>query len=106
MRRALMLGLMATLVATTVIGVAGPAVAGQQATYYVSVGDSAAAGFQPNGRFDRGYADQLHYRYQAHDPRLQLVKLGCPGETTESMISGVNSPCSFPAGSQLDQATS
>jgi hypothetical protein len=35
---------------------------------------------------------------------LQLVKLGCPGETTSSMLTGTGSPCMYPAGSQLAQA--
>ena len=36
-------------------------------------------------------------------PGLRLVKLGCPGETTTTMIRG--GICRYPAGSQLRQAT-
>jgi lysophospholipase L1-like esterase len=106
MRRTFALVALLAMATTMLIGMAaGPAAAAGQDSYYVSLGDSAAAGYQPNGRFDRGYADQLAFRIQAHNPNLELVKLGCPEETTESLITGVGSPCSYPAGSQLDQAT-
>jgi lysophospholipase L1-like esterase len=106
MRLKLTLALSAAMVMSTLMGTAGPAQATADATYYVSVGDSAAAGFQPPGHFSRGYADQLYHRIQSRLPHLQLLKLGCPEETTESLISGIGSPCAYPAGSQLDEATS
>jgi len=99
----------ATAVVTTVLctaavaGTAGPAAA-ESTTYYVSLGDSAAAGFQPNGHMDRGYADQLAHRLRSRIPGLRLVKLGCPGETADSLITGFHSPCSYPSGSQLAEA--
>ena len=72
------------------------------AHYYVSVGDSVAAGTQPNRPFtDEGYADQLYASLAHQDPKLQLVKLGCPGETTQSMITGIQSPCPHQYGSQI-----
>jgi lysophospholipase L1-like esterase len=77
-----------------------------EATFYVSLGDSAAAGYQPNGTSSHGYADQLHQRIKATMPELQLLKLGCPGETAESLISGNGSPCDYPSGSQLNEAIS
>src|SRR5205807_182173 len=76
-----------------------------KATYYVSLGDSAAAGLQPIGYTEnRGYADQLyeHVRSRLHD--FKLLKLGCSGETTDSLISGIDSPCTYPSGSQLNEA--
>jgi lysophospholipase L1-like esterase len=84
---------------------ADPARASTGATYYVSLGDSAAAGYQPLGTYSHGYADQLHQRIKATMPELQLLKLGCPGETAESLISGTGSPCDYPSGSQLNEAT-
>jgi lysophospholipase L1-like esterase len=74
--------------------------------YYVSVGDSAAAGVQPPGWTALGYADQLALRMRQHAPRLHLVKLGCPGETTQTLISGTDSPCTYRSGSQLNEAAS
>src|SRR5262245_441928 len=80
---------------------------GAAARYYVALGDSLARGVQadPAGASvptRDGYPDQLYARLRGADPRLRLVKLGCPGETTASMIGGRH--CPYPAGSQLDQA--
>jgi lysophospholipase L1-like esterase len=74
-------------------GLTGPSIAtGERDTnavhYYVALGDSLSQGFQPNGDGNHGYADQLYAALQAHDPTLQLVKLGC-ADSTSSMISGV-----------------
>jgi hypothetical protein len=67
-------------VATAVPGIA--AATPVKASYYVSLGDSLAASYQPNGDLDDGYAEQL-YAYERHRvPGLQLHKLGCSGETT------------------------
>jgi lysophospholipase L1-like esterase len=69
--------------------------------YYVALGDSLAAGFaSPPGQ---GYANDLENFLLATIPNLQLVDLGCSGETTISMIDGHT--CSYPAGSQLTAAT-
>jgi lysophospholipase L1-like esterase len=76
--------------------------------YYVSVGDSLAASVQPIGdpadlyRTDAGYAEQLLAIAQVESRKLSLVKLGCPGETTTTMIEG--GICSYSHGSQLDEA--
>src|SRR3954470_13509982 len=77
--------------------------------YYLALGDSLAVGVQPDATGHlrptaQGYADDLHSLYRRLVPDLQLVKLGCSGETTTSMITGQQSPCSYPAGSQLRQA--
>jgi lysophospholipase L1-like esterase len=72
--------------------------------YYVSLGDSLAASYQPNGDFTHGYAEQLFADLKAHDPTLRLVKLGCGGETTASMI--FDNSCGYPHGSQLAEAVS
>lgn len=76
--------------------------------YYVSLGDSLAAGVQPIGdpadlyRTDAGYAEQLLAIARRDSPKLALIKLGCPGETTATMIAG--GICPYPHGSQLDEA--
>jgi lysophospholipase L1-like esterase len=57
--------------------------------YYVVLGDSLAEGDQPNGDVGDGYANQLYAVLKADDPTLQLENLSCGGETTSSMISGV-----------------
>jgi lysophospholipase L1-like esterase len=76
-------------------------------SYYLSLGDSLAQGVQADpfghvGDTDRGYADQLYNMIRRRYRDLGLVKLGCPGETTRSMIGGRH--CAYPAGSQLAQA--
>lgn len=100
-------------------GLAGPAFAADSATtttsaasshdhspeYYVSLGDSLAAGYQPNVGHDTdvSYTDQLYAELKQHDPDLVHVRLGCSGETTETMIDG--GICRYPgATSQLDAA--
>ena len=75
--------------------------------YYLSLGDSLAQGVQPDpaGRdvaTSRGYPDRLAAVLRRHLPQLKLVKLGCSGETTATMIHG--GICRYPAGSQLAQA--
>jgi lysophospholipase L1-like esterase len=87
----------------------GPGSSGEHAPlYYLSLGDSLAAGVQPTGdaadmfRTDEGYADQLFEMAKAWYPNLKLVKLGCPGETTATMIAG--GICEYANGSQLAEA--
>jgi lysophospholipase L1-like esterase len=53
-------------------------------------------------RTDEGYADQLHALALRELPGLRLVKLGCPSESTTTMIQG--GLCDYPLGSQLDEA--
>jgi len=76
--------------------------------FYLSLGDSLSQGIQPdlsgvNGPTAQGYPDQLETMLQTSIPRLRLVKLGCSGETTSTMIRG--GICGYPAHSQLAQAT-
>jgi lysophospholipase L1-like esterase len=76
-------------------------------SYYLSLGDSLARGVQPDRAgasvpTDQGYPDQLYAMLHPGDPGLRLVKLGCPGETTSTMIGG--GICSYPGGSQLAAA--
>ncbi len=76
-------------------------------SYYLSLGDSLSRGVQPDRAgasvpTDQGYPDQLYAMLHPGDPGLRLVKLGCPGETTSTMIGG--GTCSYPGGSQLAAA--
>ncbi len=73
---------------------------------YLALGDSLAAGYQPNGATSQGYVDDLWRSMQQQIPGLRLRNVGCPGETTGSMITGKHSPCHYTAGSQLDAAVS
>jgi lysophospholipase L1-like esterase len=82
--------------------------------YYVSLGTSLSVGVQPTSGgtllpSNNGYADQLFdsirsaFDTAGAQPReLRLIKLGCPGETLDSMTNGGS--CPYIAGSQLDAA--
>jgi lysophospholipase L1-like esterase len=111
MKRALLLAALA--VAATLM-TAGHAGADTGVRYYLSLGDSYAQGYQPIGGpwsplgfpgYNQGYADQLLKLVREPSGHLQLVKLGCGGETTTTMIVGT--PWCGPnitPGSQLAQA--
>jgi lysophospholipase L1-like esterase len=110
-----MTGFARLLALATVAGVVAASAAGasaaSKATYYVSVGDSLAQGYQPIGGppsplgvdgYAQGYANQLFKAVRDRYEQLQLVKLGCGGETTLTMVLGAPW-CGFAAGSQLAQ---
>jgi lysophospholipase L1-like esterase len=77
-------------------------------TYYLSLGDSLSVGVQPDSQghlqaTGQGYADDLFAAEKAAQPGLHLVKLGCSGETTRTMVTG--GVCTYPgSGSQLEAA--
>ncbi len=113
MRRLLSLCCAAMLLAATAapaLAAPGGQSAANQTMWYLSLGDSLAAGYQPTGdpanlyRTDQGYAEQLLKIARASGyPKLQLAKFGCPGATTVSFIKG-DAWCPFEEGSQLAQA--
>jgi lysophospholipase L1-like esterase len=78
-------------------------------SYYLALGDSLSVGAQPDASgvsepTGQGYADQLYAILRRERPGLRLVKLGCIGETTVTMIHG--GMCRYPGGSQLADAVS
>jgi len=84
--------------------------------YYLALGDSLSQGMQPNVRgqtvnTNEGYPDQLLALEGSHVPNLTLVKLGCGGDTTGSMLTGHGNAaaakflhCDRTGGSQLKAA--
>jgi len=117
MRRRLML--VAALVGVALAAATSAYADDGATTYYLSLGDSLAAGFQPNGDLTNGYAEQLYASLVADQPKLRLVKLGCGGESTVSMRFGSQYPsvvlsCAtprgykdlYPKGTQLAEAVS
>jgi len=56
--------------------------------YYLALGDSLAAGDQPNRNATQGYANQLDTELRSHGRVLSLDDLGCAGETTWTFIHG------------------
>jgi lysophospholipase L1-like esterase len=76
-------------------------------SYYLALGDSLSQGVEPDAsgasvKTRHGYADQLYAMLRKDHPGLRLVKLGCPEETTATMIRG--GICHYRAGSQLTAA--
>jgi lysophospholipase L1-like esterase len=99
----------------TVMGAAAPASAapdgpdlgqsGIHATgWYVALGDSLAAGYQPDRGADPtgGYVGHVLDALHLTLPKTQLENLACPGETSVTMTDG--GVCSYPRGSQLAEA--
>jgi lysophospholipase L1-like esterase len=106
---------LAGVLAAAVAGCSGPAATGSvlarpsapPVSYYLALGDSLSQGVQPDAagvsvptRY--GYPDQLYAALHRRQPGLRLVKLGCTGETTATMIKG--GICRYPGGSQLTAA--
>jgi lysophospholipase L1-like esterase len=76
-------------------------------TYYLSLGDSLAQGVQPNAAgvsvvTNQGYPDQLFKMAREEREHLTLVKMGCPRETTTTMVAG--GICPYARVSQLNDA--
>jgi lysophospholipase L1-like esterase len=79
------------------------------ASYYLALGDSLSQGVQPDAAgvsipTPDGYPDQLYTLLRARQPGLRLIKLGCMGETTATMING--GICHYAGGSELAAAVS
>jgi lysophospholipase L1-like esterase len=105
-RRVLSSVVVALVAAGAAVAIAPGASADATPHYYVALGDSLARGYMPGpGDTDQGYADDLFATLHAKDPSLVLVKLGCSGETTTSMIDGGKCTDRYPVGtSQLGVA--
>jgi lysophospholipase L1-like esterase len=77
-------------------------------SYYLALGDSLSRGVQPDAagasvETGQGYPDLVYATLLASHPALRLARLGCPGETTKTMMHG--GICHYSAGSQLAAAT-
>ena len=108
------------LVFVLAVGLTLPVAAGasDKKVFVLALGDSATAGTQPFApavvpggspeteinRSGEGYADQLVAHLRAEGREVELVNLACYYETTVTMMAG-GGLCSYPAGSQLGEAT-
>src|ERR1700733_14460238 len=91
---------------------------GPAARYYVALGDSLSQGMQPNAigqtvDTDDGYVDDIGAWAAHRIPTLQVIKLGCGGDTTTSLLTGKGNDadakalhCDRQGGSQLAAAVS
>jgi lysophospholipase L1-like esterase len=87
------------------VGIPAARASGGGTDTYLALGTSLAVGFQPGkGETSKGYVDDLFRSIQQQIPALSLRNVGCPGETSRSMITGRHSLCQYSAGSQLDAA--
>ncbi|WP_053670510.1 SGNH/GDSL hydrolase family protein [Streptomyces sp. NRRL B-1140] len=96
---------MTVVLSTPGLAAADEAADGKDATYYISLGDSLASGYQPDvdKDTDAAYTDQLYAQLKQRTPGLKHIRLGCTAETTDSLIQG--GKCDYPnAKSQLDAA--
>jgi lysophospholipase L1-like esterase len=108
--RALILAALAIALVTPAASAADPVIeTSAGSSWYLALGDSLAAGYQPVGdasddhRTRASYPDQLWLLARQQYPDLQLLNLGCPGEDTETIrIAGER--CPYEHGSQLDEA--
>jgi lysophospholipase L1-like esterase len=93
--RILSLAVLGGAVATVLsaIVVAGPAQASTPSTptYYVSLGDSYAVGYQPGHGATTGYSG-----FVASKTHMKLVNFGCGGATTTSLLQTVGCPDVLP----------
>ncbi len=77
--------------------------------YYLAIGGSESVGVQPDAAdprgapTDEGYANDLTQSEAARWPGLQLVEVGCPGETASKALNG-GGACHYDAGSQIGEA--
>jgi lysophospholipase L1-like esterase len=77
--------------------------------HYLALGGSASVGFQPvpgdpHGRpTHQGYTRDLVSQLGRRWPGLELVAVGCPGETTGTLLAG-GDRCHYAQGSQLAEA--
>jgi len=81
-----------------------PTGTGHAAGWYLALGDSLAAGYQPGQGDDPsgGYVGHVRDALQQSAPKTSLVNLACSGETTSSMVEG--GKCAYDEGSQLAEA--
>ncbi|MGW4483448.1 GDSL-type esterase/lipase family protein [Amycolatopsis sp. NPDC004368] len=80
----------AAAAAAAFVSVAGTASACPQPQYYLSLGDSLSVGFQPDANGVGGLTDRGFDHIVAKKQGLRLTELGCPAETTTSMLEGGN----------------
>lgn len=78
--------------------------AGRATTWYLALGDSLAAGYQPGVGDDRdgGYVGGVLDALQEDAAKTRQRNLACSGATTTSMLGGDR--CTYEEGSQVDAA--
>ncbi len=113
-------GVLAACGSSSPAGATLPSTPGAGHAFYVSLGDSYGAGYQPaaNGHPGRtnpnGFAYQLAARATVHAKKLTLVNFACAGATTTTLLKDVGcrpdrlgpAAAGYPRQTQADAATS
>jgi lysophospholipase L1-like esterase len=95
------------------LAAASPALADEPApTYYVSLGDSLATGWQPDTKTndtETAYTNRLYQQLKKTHPNLQHEPFGCAGATARSVLTGSHAngtpgACTYDEGTQLAAA--
>ncbi len=83
---------------------AGPGPSSNAMGWYLAMGDSLAAGYQPGQGDDKtgGYVGGVLDAVQADTAKTKLVNVACSGETVVTMVAGGR--CAYDEGTQLAQA--
>ena len=83
---------------------APPAAAANATGWYLALGDSLAAGYQPGQGDDRsgGYVGGVLDAVRTTTAKTKLVNVACSGETVVTLVSGGR--CPYEEGTQLAQA--
>ncbi|MGC1239351.1 MAG: SGNH/GDSL hydrolase family protein [Acidimicrobiales bacterium] len=107
----LLTGAVVPVIALSVSAPAGADAPARLAGFYLDLGASASVGYQPTDTAPHGEATTDGYAndivsYEAdRGVTLDLTELGCPGETTTTMVNG-DDHCYHEDGSQLADAMS
>lgn len=95
----------------TVVGFASSAGAATTDVFYLDIGASVSVGVQPTPAApqgqptDHGYANRLVALEAAKGVTLRLTELGCPGESTTTMITGGDRCYQAPDNQLIDAVT-
>ena len=103
------LALAVTITAVDDVGASSAGVRKGQSVYYLDVGASVSVGVQPTPLVpqgqptNEGYANLLVKLARATGVTLHVAKIGCPGESTLTLITG-HDPCYRTVDNQLSDA--
>ena len=83
---------------------AAPTASSNATGWYLALGDSLAAGYQPGQGDDKtgGYVGGVLGAVKAETAKTKLVNVACSGETVVTMVNGGR--CAYDEGTQLAQA--
>jgi lysophospholipase L1-like esterase len=106
-RSAAGLVLLVLVALTYAVAVRAASGAADPPSYYVSLGDSLARGWQPGSdghsrNTNQGYVDDVAASLGSRHPGLTTVKFGCGGETAATMLAG--GICHYARGTELAEA--